>query len=239
MAALKIAAISRRNIAKFDIKGAYLNADLDEELYLELDSTITRLAVERFPELTEFVGDEKLTVRLDKALYGLIQCSRLWYVDISSCLKKMGFKQNPYDEYVFVKGNVIVSLYVDDLLIISPGLKEIHWLESELKLKYHEVESAYIKKFTYLGVLLDQQEDGSIHLSMPQYLEDIVSSEYGAREYSMPVDKHLFTEKLTAEKLQPAQTKSFHSIVMKLMYMSRRVRGDILLSVLYLSTKVQ
>jgi len=52
-------------------------------------------------------------------------------------------------------------------------------------------------KFTYLGVLLDQQEDGSIHLSMPQNLEDIVSSEYGAREYSIPADEHLFTEKLT------------------------------------------
>jgi len=141
MAALKIAAVSRRNIAKFDIKGAYLNTDLDEELYLELDPTITRLAVERFPELTEFVEDGKLTVRLDKALYGLIQCSRLWYVDISSCLKKMGFKQNPYDECVFVKGNVIVLLYVDELLIISLGLKNIHWLESELKLKYHAVES--------------------------------------------------------------------------------------------------
>jgi len=53
----------------------------------------------------------------------------------------MGFKQNHYDECIFVKDNVIVLLYVDDLLIISPGLKEIHWLESELKLKYHEVES--------------------------------------------------------------------------------------------------
>jgi len=50
MSALKISAVSRRNIAKFDIKGAYLHADLDEELYLELDPTITRLAVERFPE---------------------------------------------------------------------------------------------------------------------------------------------------------------------------------------------
>ena len=89
-----MAATSRKSLAKFDIKGAYLNADLDEELYLELDPTITRLAVSRFPELAEFVEAGKLTVRLDKALYGLVQCARLWYEDISTFLKKIGFKQN-------------------------------------------------------------------------------------------------------------------------------------------------
>ena len=72
MATLKLAATSKKAMAKFDIKGAYLNADLDEELYLELDPTITRLAMERFPELNEFVEGGKLIVRLDKALYGLV-----------------------------------------------------------------------------------------------------------------------------------------------------------------------
>jgi len=100
MATLKLTAVLRRKIAKFDIKGAYLNADIDEELYLELDPTITKLALGRFLELKEFVEYGRLTVRLDKALYGLIQCSRLWYVNISDYLKKIGFRQNPFDECV-------------------------------------------------------------------------------------------------------------------------------------------
>jgi len=53
--------------------------------------------------------------------------------------------------------------------------------------------STYGKKFTYLGVLLEQQEDGSIHLSMPQYIEDIIQSEFGTKEYSMPADQHLIS----------------------------------------------
>jgi len=103
IATLKLAAVFRRNIAKFDIKGVYLNADIDEELYLELDPTITKLALGRLPKLKEFVEYGRLTIRLDKALYGLIQCSRLWYVNISDYLKKMGFGQNPFDECVFMK----------------------------------------------------------------------------------------------------------------------------------------
>ena len=61
MVNLKLAAVFRRNIAKFDIKAAYLNADIDEELYLEMDPTITKLALGRFPDLKEFVEDGRLT----------------------------------------------------------------------------------------------------------------------------------------------------------------------------------
>ncbi len=147
MSTLKLAAISRKSLAKFDIKGAYLNADLDEELYLELDPTITRLAVSRFPELAEFVEAGRLTVRLDKALYGLVQCARLWFENISSFLKNIGFTQNPFDECVFtIKNNLIVILYVDDLLASSVNLDEIRWLESKLKSRYDEVDSTYGKK---------------------------------------------------------------------------------------------
>ena len=106
------------------------------------------------------------------------------------------------------------------------------------KSKYDEVESTYGKKFTYLGVLLEQQEDGSIHLSMPQYIEDIIHSEYGAKEYSTPADEHLFNEDTSARQLDEPKTRNFHSMVMRLMYMCKRVRGDALLPVLYLSTKV-
>jgi len=117
MATLKLAAVFRRSIAKFDIKGAYLNADIDEELYLELDPTITRLALERFPNLREFVEHGRLTVRLDKALYGLIQCSCLWYANISDYLKRIGFRQNPFDECVFMKTDMIVCCILTTSLL--------------------------------------------------------------------------------------------------------------------------
>ena len=134
---------------------------------------------------------------------------------------------------------LIVILYVDDLLASCASLNEIRLFESKLKSKYDEVDSTYEKKFTYLGVLLEQQEDGSIHLSMPQYIEDIILSEYGAKEYSTPADEHLFDEDPSAQPLDEAGARAFHSTVMKLMYMCKRVRGDALLPVLYLSTRVK
>ena len=111
--------------------------------------------------------------------------------------------------------------------------------ELKFKSKYDVVDSTYGKKFTYLGVLLEQQEDGSIHLSMPQYIEDIIQSEFGTKEYSMPADQQLFDEDPSAQLLDEPGAKAFHSLVMKLMYMCRRVRGEALLPVLYLSTKIK
>ena len=84
MTTLKLVATSNKAMAKFDIKGAYLNADPDEELYIELDPTITNLAVDYFPELDDFVETGKLTVRLDKALYGLVQYTKRCYLNIST-----------------------------------------------------------------------------------------------------------------------------------------------------------
>ena len=84
MATLKVVVTSNKAMAKFDIKGAYLNADPDEELYIDLDPTITNLAVDYFPELDDFVETGKLTVRLDKALYGLVQCTKRCYLNIST-----------------------------------------------------------------------------------------------------------------------------------------------------------
>ncbi len=192
MTTLKLAAMSNKNMAKFDIKGAYLNANLNEGLYLEMDPTITRLAVESFPELNEFSEDGKLTVRLDKALYGLIQCARLWFENISSFLKKVGMEQNPFDECIFTnnKKDLTIILHVDDLLVSCSNVNEIRLFESKLKSKYGEVDSTYGKRFAYLGILLEQQEDGSIHLLMPQYIEDIIQSEFGAKEYSTPTNNY-------------------------------------------------
>jgi len=74
---------------------------------------------------------------------------------------------------------------------------------------------------------------------MPQYVEDIVRSVDGIKEYSSPADEYLFDEDPTAKALEPPKQKAFHSTVMKLMYMAKRVRGDVLLPVLWLSTRVK
>lgn len=59
--------------------------------------------------------------RLRKAVYGLKQAPRTWYVEITTFLLSLGFKNSLADTFMFVlqRGSDIVYLlvYVDDILI--------------------------------------------------------------------------------------------------------------------------
>lgn len=100
-----------------DVKSAFLNGELLEEVYV-----------------TQLVGFEKenkehKVCRLLKALYGLRQAPRAWYSHLNKCLKGLGFSKCPYDHAVYTKREghecLIVAVYVDDLLVTGPSIGNI------------------------------------------------------------------------------------------------------------------
>jgi Reverse transcriptase (RNA-dependent DNA polymerase). len=133
MMELSIAVEKGRRIAKVDIGGAYLNAYVDEgdEIHMELSRELTKVLLELFPELREFVDDKsgKLIVQILKALYGLVQSAALWYSALTTFLKSLGFVANKIDNCVMNmrKGgrNMTIVLYVDDILILSESDNDI------------------------------------------------------------------------------------------------------------------
>ena len=67
--------------------------------------------------------------RLNKALYGLKQAPRCWNLKIHNFLVSEGFKRNVSDQATYTKGigfkQVILALYVDDMLILSEDINEV------------------------------------------------------------------------------------------------------------------
>ena len=63
--------------------------------------------------------------KLLQNLYGLKEASRTWYLHLKSGLTKCGWKQSVTDSCLFTKDNVILILYVDDTIIISPNFSMI------------------------------------------------------------------------------------------------------------------
>jgi Reverse transcriptase (RNA-dependent DNA polymerase) len=66
--------------------------------------------------------DDTVVVRLDKALYGCVKASLLWYKDLQSKLTANGFTDKPYDRCVFNKirkcgKQISIVLYVNDLMV--------------------------------------------------------------------------------------------------------------------------
>jgi hypothetical protein len=96
-------------IHQMDVKTAFLNGLIQEEVYIE------------HPLGFEVHGRESHVCKLKKALYGLKQAPRAWYSRIDAYLQQLGFEKSEADPnlYFIVVGEdpLILLLYVDDLFI--------------------------------------------------------------------------------------------------------------------------
>ena len=123
-----LAASEGRKVVAIDIGGAFLNADMAPtgvEVHMRLNRVMTSMLITLDPSYKRYQEpDGTVVVKLDKALYGCVKASLLWYNDLMSKLTADGFIENPYDRCVFNKigksGNLIsIVLHVDDLMLSS------------------------------------------------------------------------------------------------------------------------
>ena len=77
---LALVAQLRWEVYQFDVKSAFLNGDLEEEVYVSQ------------PDDFVVKTEEEEVYKLKKALYGLKQAPRAWYNKIDSCFRKMGLQ---------------------------------------------------------------------------------------------------------------------------------------------------
>ena len=94
-----------------DIKYAFLNGKIEEEVYIEQ------------PEGFLLVENKDYVYKLKKALYGLKQALRVWFSLLDNYLKQQGFKRGTTESNLYLKIKdkimIIVVVYVDDIIFGS------------------------------------------------------------------------------------------------------------------------
>ena len=101
------------------------------EVHMRLNRVMTSMLITLDPSYKRYQeSDGTVVVKLDKALYGCVEASLLWYNDLMSKLREDGFIENPYDRCVFNKigksGNQIsIVLHVDDLMVTSKSQDDL------------------------------------------------------------------------------------------------------------------
>ncbi|WCJ29450.1 Retrovirus-related Pol polyprotein from transposon TNT 1-94 [Euphorbia peplus] len=136
---LAIVASLDLELHQMDVKTAFLNGELNEEIYME--------------QPVGFVvpGCEQKVCKLNKSIYGLKQSSRQWYIRFHNQMISNDFKILEEDHCVYIKRSgrkfVILSLYVDDILIAGNDIAFVNqiksWLSSSFEMK-DMGEAAYI-----------------------------------------------------------------------------------------------
>ena len=241
-----IAAKERRHVVTLDIGMAYLNAEMpdDTEVLMTLDPVATGFYLQMKPEEAHFRREDgTMIVKLKKALYGCIQSARLWYDTLRMELEKLGMVANPLDPCVFNQGNganqVTVIVYVDDLMIMSKDRGKVESIVSALESRFKSITVKRGFEHSYLGMQFDFGDAGRVKISMPGYTNDVIEYSEVKGTSRTPAGENLFDTDPASPLLDVDSANRFHTLVAKLMYLAKRVRPDLLCSVMYLATKVK
>ena len=162
---LAIAAFYDYEIWQMDVKTAFLNGDLEEQIYMTQ------------PEGFEVSGSAGKACRLHRSIYGLKQASRSWNIRFDATVKEFGFAKNEDDPCVYIKSiqekRVFLVLYVDDILLIGNDIDMLQsikgWLSSKFSMK-DLGEASYI-----LGVkIYRDRSKRMMGLSHARYIDTVL-----------------------------------------------------------------
>jgi hypothetical protein len=162
---LAIAAYFDYEIWQMDVKTAFLNGNLEEDVYMIQ------------PE--GFVDPENASkvCKLQKSIYGLKQASRSWNIRFKEVVKSFGFIENEKEPCVFKKFSgssiVFLILYVDDILLIGNDIPMLEAVKDSLKNSFSMKdlgEAAYI-----LGIKIYRDRSRRlIGLSQSTYIDKVL-----------------------------------------------------------------
>ena len=194
-----IDAVKGRDKAITDIKGAYLNTKMKDEVLMKITGKEVDLFCELDPSLRKFVikenGKDVLYVQLDRALYGCVQSALLWYELYSLTLKEMGFKLNPYD--LCVANSIInekqctICWYVDDNKVSHVEKKVVDSIIKKIEAKFGKMSQTRGDKHEFLGMNITYH-DKKVTVSMKKHIEKAIESfeEEITREAATPAMNH-------------------------------------------------
>lgn len=240
---LIIDAVEERIVKTADIEGAYLIADMPEEVLVMFDEMLAAAMLQVAPEYSSFEKLGKIIFRLKKALYGCIQSARLFYEHLRKTLIGLGFEPNPYDPCVFNKTiygkQCTILIYVDDLKISCKDARGVNETLDELEKIYKKLSIKDGKEMDYLGMLVDFSKKGFVKISMTDLIDEVLEDYPVDKVANSPAASHLFDTNPDCPKLSDRDREAFHSVVAKLLYIAKRGRPDILLAVTFLTTRVK
>ena len=105
-----------------DVKNAFLNGELSQEVYMKLP-----------PGYSHPLGFPHKVFRLQRTLYGLQRAPRAWFAKFSSNISQHGFSGNSFDTTLFLRwsshGITILLLCVDDMIITGDDMQGIQDLK--------------------------------------------------------------------------------------------------------------
>ena len=169
---------------QMDVKSAFLNGFLEEEVY-----------VAQPPGFEDYKNPDYV-FKLDKALYGLKQAPRAWYERLSKHLIANGFIKGKIDHTLFLKTKgkhiIVVQIYVDDIIF---GSTDDTLCDEFSAMMTNEFEMSMMGELNFfLGLQVKQLKEG-IFINQSKFSKELL------KKYNMTDAKEISTPMATSTKL--------------------------------------
>lgn len=207
-----------------DAPTAFLSGDIKECVYMEI------------PENSNFENCHNKVLKLKKAIYGLKQSARAWYMKVESCLFNLGFIKSKYEPCLFMKCHdnvkIYVALFVDDFFVFYNCENAYKIMRSVLESDFKIKDLGEIKNC--LGMNVNVKKD-CVTLDQERFIDSILQrfNMIDCKPSDTPMEVNLKLKK--AENDNCSETYPYQQLVGSLMYLSVLTRPDISYSVSFLS----
>ena len=206
-----------------DVKTAFLNGDLEEEIYMEQPKGFVK------------PGEEHLVCKLKKSLYGLKQSPRAWNKKLHEQLDQAGFTRCEADHSVYYSikedgAQVFLLVYVDDLIILASMLSALQSCKDSLNSAFKMTDLGEASHFLGMEISRDRAKR-TISIHQGSYIKNMLKR-FGMTECA-PISIPL----AVGTKLPPlAEEESsfilqYQKLVGSLMYLMVATRPDLAFAV--------
>ncbi|KAH9726106.1 hypothetical protein KPL70_008133 [Citrus sinensis] len=216
---IALASIYQFEIHQMNVKTAFLNGELDEEIYMKQ------------PEGFVMPGQEHKVCKLVKSLYGLKQAPKQWHEKFDKVIVSNGFNIHESDKCVYSRFNgnkgVIICLYVDDMLIFGTDSESIELTKLLLSSNFDMKDMGLAD--VILGIKIIKNENGLV-LTQSHYIEKILKKfyYYDCKSVSTPFDSNIRLYPNTGRSVSQLE---YARIIGCLMYAMTCTRPDIAFAV--------
>jgi hypothetical protein len=197
-ALLALAAEQDLELHQLDIKTAFLNGELEEQVYMKQ------------PPGYEEGGPHKVC-HLKKTLYGLRQAPRQWHLKLVEILTKMGAQASDSDPGLYIhatqSATVLLLIWVDDILLASASLAAISNAKKALMSAFDARDLGEAKFFVGLSIER-KRTNRSIKLAQKLAITDLVDK-FGMRDAKPRAVPVSVATKLTKDEEHPLETAKY------------------------------
>ena len=212
---LAVAAAEDMEIHQLDIKTAFLNGELEEDVWCE--------------QAEGYESGKGLACHLRKSLYGLKQAPRAWHLKLKAELENMGFQESCADPGLFIKRSgkpLYLLIYVDDIALVTKDTSELQATKEKIMEAFEARDLGPCSYFLGMDVIRDR-EARTIMLAQRRMTTDLLAK-YGMTGGQEPEHSaHPGYQAHQGGRASEPEAYSYAQLIGSLMYLSVCTRPDI------------